>query len=274
MGLITLETVINGLKAIPTEKYSQPNELARLLFQSKTEYLLRDKLDLYFIDNFEAQGLLSIREWKNWEPWGLQLEHTIGYLRTTGREITVKELQKEWKNIKNELPEELQDFTWYKKGTAGVDLALFREYTDVDRENGEKRPFQLESVIEFKCEVLHQLNPQLLNNANYLTKDLERMKKFQMATDCSYYQILCLVDFPNGVKPKYYELNNHYKANAENVRGYSIPNMTNKLRDTFLGSYDVYYLSPKETAPIGVYLDSQIELHYWIISPFSLNQSN
>ncbi|WP_339289756.1 hypothetical protein [Paenibacillus sp. FSL E2-0201] len=273
MGLVTLDNIVEGLKAIPTSKYCKPNELAALFFQAKSEYLLRDKLDLYFIDQFKENNLISLREWKTWGPWGLKLEHTAMYLLTNGWEGDVETVEKtlesmsnkKWEKLINEnkIPEELRRFTWMKKGTAGIDLALFRNYSEEERKNGEGYPFKLESLIEFKCEVLHQLNPKLIDNPKYIEKDLERMKTISMKTECSYFQILCLIDFPNGVAPIYYPLNTHFENNYRNRNKYSVDKMTRKLKDKYKDFYKVTYIPKVE---VGEYLGTKIELHYWIVS--------
>lgn len=271
MGVIELDNVIVGLDSI--SKYSQPNELATLLFQAKSEYLIRDKLDLYFIDKFSGQNLFSMREWKTWGPWGLQLEHTAMYLFTNGWEGDLETLEnmlenmssQQWNSFQDEhkLPDELRKFTWVKKGTAGIDLALFSNYSEIERKNGANYPFKLESLFEFKCEVLHQLNPKLIDNPKYFEKDLERMKTISLKTDCSYFQVLCLVHFPDGVDSSYYSLNNHFEANAENRGKYTISGMTNKLTNTYKNKYKVTYLP---ASPIGEYLGAKVELHFWVVS--------
>ncbi|MEC0666126.1 hypothetical protein P8864_09460 [Priestia flexa] len=262
MAIVSRKTVIEGINAIPN--YSKDNELAELLLQAKSEYLLRDKLSLFFNERFRESGLFSIREWKNWEGWGIPLDRTVTYLVTNGWNGTIKDLEemskKDWDELQSKLPYELREYTWYKKGTAGVDLALFRPVTDGEQKLNNK-PFSLESIIEFKCEVLHQLNPNLIDNKNYIKKDIERMKKFKISNDCSCFEVLCLVDFPEGINPIYYPLNNHYKANALNKNQYSISSMTAKLNNTY-GSANVHYI-PEING--GVYLKTKVDLHFWII---------
>ncbi|KMY50229.1 hypothetical protein [Peribacillus loiseleuriae] len=67
---------------------------------------------------------------------------------------------------------------------------------------------------------------------------------------------------------KFYALNQHYEANAKNLKRYSAPAMTQKLKETYRDTLRVTYLSSNETPPIGEYLGSKVELHYWLICPF------
>ncbi|MGG3916000.1 hypothetical protein [Rossellomorea vietnamensis] len=118
--------VLDGLNAIPW--YSQPNELAKLSFQSETEYLFRDKSDLYFSDIF-SQGIsrvFPIREWSSWKEWGIDPVHLELYVKEKGIDIRNKDKDIRKKEI-NKLPIELKDFTFIYdlKGTEAIDLALF-----------------------------------------------------------------------------------------------------------------------------------------------------
>lgn len=84
-----------------------------------------------------------------------------------------------------------------------------------------------------------------------------------MKTECSYFQILCLIDFPNGVAPIYYPLNTHFENNYRNRNKYSVDKMTRKLKDKYKDFYKVTYIPKVE---VGEYLGTKIELHYWIVS--------
>ncbi|SDO03105.1 hypothetical protein SAMN05518871_109150 [Psychrobacillus sp. OK028] len=262
--MISLKNIIDSINAIPW--YSTPNELAKLSFQSKTEYLFRDKLDLYFSDRF-SQGISNvfpIREWSSWKEWGIDPVHLELYVKEKG--INIRSKDKETRKIEiSKLPMEIKDltFTYDLKGTQAIDLALF-EYPKLKPKYGNP-PFPLVSLLEFKCEVIYQLTPSLLKKKSYIEKDIQRMKKFQVLYDhITFFEILILVDFPHGINPMWYPLNTHF----EEINNYQKkkPDALNEIK-SFINQYfskdlHIEYV----TLSAGIYLNTPVTLHFWIFT--------
>ncbi|OZM56882.1 hypothetical protein CIB95_08920 [Lottiidibacillus patelloidae] len=270
--MLTMQHIKDAINSIPT--YSLPNELAQLSFQSKSEYLFRDKLSLYFSDQF-SQGntrVFPIREWQISEPWGIPRIHfevfckklniDLKILNSKKREL--KELRAQEKEKLKNLPPELRNLCFIHElsSTQAIDLALF-EYP-------EKRPknnpiFPLTTLIEFKCEVIYQLTNTTLKSNNYIFADIERMDKFTLIDDrISYFEILVLIDFPLGFDPKWYSLKNHYKQITEFNK--NNPNALNTIdafiKETFGSSLHI----ENTTLDVGTYLQTPVKLHFWIFT--------
>ncbi len=62
MSVITLKGIHNALRDLGEDTKSA-NELAILYSQAKNEYIIRDKLDIYFIHYLKDKPFQIIREW-------------------------------------------------------------------------------------------------------------------------------------------------------------------------------------------------------------------
>ncbi|MGG3915999.1 hypothetical protein [Rossellomorea vietnamensis] len=91
------------------------------------------------------------------------------------------------------------------------------------------------------------------------------MKKFMMLYDqISFFEVLVLIDFPNGINPLWYPLNPHFKNinDFQKKKTNAVLDIDNFIHQYFGTELRIEHLS----FPAGSYLDTPVTLHFWVFT--------
>ncbi|WP_312560677.1 hypothetical protein [Anaerospora sp.] len=227
MSVITLKDIHNALRDLGKDTKSA-NELAILYSQAKNEYIIRDKLDIFFTQYLKGKPFQIIREW----VYSNSIKDNNSPTRSNNKAIDLAIHEKNRISMNFE-PVVLMEFKcertfhtfdWLKKSDVMINKDLNR---------------------------LDSIKTYYKNNKNH---------------ELSYFGIIIGVDFEGKVPENFYILNKHYKGMNKNRKEPDI--IRDKLRTGIQKIHRDHYIVTEEIIKLGKALNDNIEvnLYCWIIS--------